>query len=729
MIQDSPHAPIAGCACLRYVRPAVPPKSPQRHLQPFAVLSALAAVLTLAAAAGWIAQAFLRERHGRELAEAFAGEAILLDAAQADSGTRWRAALNRLAEARGQSAATTEDELRDFVDADRLGARPRDLTLVDLIAGRWEVAARRAGEEAARAPAFDTLSLAACLFDLIGRPERAQPLLDAALRAGGGSPPLRAELEIRLGRIESAAGHFDRAQALLAHAVETLEPLGTRGGQATIVALGELEYLASSRGAAALALSLAARRVRLTESQFGADSPLLPPALNNQARYLVGTFKPEAAEPLLRRALAIEERTRAEDATLAWTLAFLGEARRQQRDLKDAETLLTRSIDLLETLAGRGAADLITPLYSLAQTLDARGRAGDAIRLYERAADLERARGSRATPRLATILDRLGVQYFVRGRQREAETALQAAFDFLQARGLLDRPEHCRIPADLARVLLAGTRPELAEAFARRTAAVIDRAPAEFPPSFIVEVRTLLARAILRQGFTEEAEALLRDVVRTSDEQLASDPVRRAAAHIELGNALALARRTAEAEPCYRRALELVEKSASPADSSAAAPLTALGALLIAEGRAAEGTRLLTRAAAIVQRSPGVPPAFSLSLLAQLAHAARTQRDDAAAEQIFSLIILLVERLFGREDPRLIDALTGRAIVRHRHAAEDAAETDLTRAVQIAAAHRARTGERLPGLDAATGHLRDFLRSLGLAGPVIDQKIDAALAR
>lgn len=148
----------------------------------------------------------------------------------------------------------------------------------------------------------------------------------------------------------------------------------------------------------------------------------LATSLNNLSAVYRARHRYAEAEPLDRRALAIQERALgANHLYVATTLANLAESAREQGRYEEAESLAKRSLALRERALGPDRPEVAAALNNLALVYAAQGRYADAEPLYGRALKIdEKAFGPRSA-QVAAVLDNYAA--LLRRSPRAAEAA------------------------------------------------------------------------------------------------------------------------------------------------------------------------------------------------------------------------------------------------------------------------------------------------------------------
>jgi CHAT domain-containing protein/tetratricopeptide (TPR) repeat protein len=155
-------------------------------------------------------------------------------------------------------------------------------------------------------------------------------------------------------------------------------------------------------------------QARVTElEQSGApNDPALATALNDLAIFYFTQADYAAAEPLLRRAVAIREEALGADAPqTAQAINNLAQVLQERGNYVDAEPLLERSLKTYETLRGPDHPDVATALNNLAGLYRLMGNARRAEPLYLRALAIREKAVGADHPTLAPILNNLALTY------------------------------------------------------------------------------------------------------------------------------------------------------------------------------------------------------------------------------------------------------------------------------------------------------------------------------
>lgn len=206
------------------------------------------------------------------------------------------------------------------------------------------------------------------------------------------------------------------------------------------------------------------------------------------------------------------------------------------------------------------------------------------------------------------------------GRQAEAEALARRALVIAENEYGLDHLEVAEALDDLARVLPAENSRE-EEALYRRALAIKRTAYGEEHAEYARALHAVAA-SLMIQGRFDEAEPLFRRVLEIEERTLG--PSESLAASVaNYAQLLMMLQRLPEAEEPSRHALEMVERVAGRDAFLTSSLLISRASILQAQGREEEAEQVLRRAVPIVERSLGVTHAGFADGLASVANANR----------------------------------------------------------------------------------------------------------
>jgi tetratricopeptide (TPR) repeat protein len=177
------------------------------------------------------------------------------------------------------------------------------------------------------------------------------------------------------------------------------------------------------------------------------------------------------------------------------------------------------------------------------------------------------------------------------------------------------------------------------------------------------------------------------------------------------------------AEPLYRRALAIDERSYGPDHPEVARDLNNLAGLLQATNRLGEAEPLYRRALAIDERSYGPDHPEVAITLNNLAELLRATNRLGEAEPLYRRALAIDERSYGPDHPAVARVLNNLARLLGATNRLGEAEPLARRGVQILIEFRHRTGHEHPYLRAGLTNCRDLLQALGRTPEQIEQQL------
>ena len=252
-------------------------------------------------------------------------------------------------------------------------------------------------------------------------------------------------------------------------AFETWSRAPGRGNARTSDAAVGLALFLKDAALYAEAEPLIRRALAIDEQSYGKDHPKVALRLNNLARLLQATNRLTEAELLYRRALAINEQSYGKDhPRVAIVLNNLAQLLHATNRLAEAEALFRRALAIYEESCGKDHPDVATCLDNLAQLLKATNRLAEADALMRRALTIYEQSYGKDHPDVAIVLDNLALLLKGTNRLAEAEPLYRRALTINEQRYGNDHPEVAKDLNNLAVLLYATNRLAEAEPLMRR---------------------------------------------------------------------------------------------------------------------------------------------------------------------------------------------------------------------------------------------------------------------
>jgi tetratricopeptide (TPR) repeat protein len=396
------------------------------------------------------------------------------------------------------------------------------------------------------------------------------------------------------------------------------------------------------------------RALALDEACFGPDHPNVANQLTNLACLLQDTNRLREAEPLMRRALAINEACFGpEHPNVAICLNNLANLLQATNRLEEAEPLMRRALAINEACFSSNHPNVARNLNNLAQLLHDTNRPEEAEPLMRRALALDEACFGPDHPNVANRLTNLACLLQATNRVGEAEPLMRRALAINEASFGRDHPNVARNLNNLAQLLKDTNRPEEAEPLMRRALALDEASFGPDHPNVALRLNNL-ATLLLATNRLGEAEPLMLRALALDEASFSSNHPNVARNLNNLAQLLHDTNRPGEAEPLMRRALALDEASFGPEHPNVAICLNNLANLLQATNRVGEAEPLMRRALTINEASFGPDHPNVASHLNNLALLLKDTKRLGEAEPLMRRaveILLQFQQQTGHEHP------------------------------------------------------------------------------
>jgi len=168
------------------------------------------------------------------------------------------------------------------------------------------------------------------------------------------------------------------------------------------------------------------RALKIDEASLGKDHPNVAIDLNNLAQLYKATNRLKEAEPLMQRALKIDEASLGKDhPRIAIDLNNLAQLYQATNRRKETEPLMRRVVEILENPGGEPLPNYGAALNNLAQLYQDTDRLKEAEPLMQRALAIDEASLGKDHPDVAIDLNNLAQLYQATNRLEEAEPLIE----------------------------------------------------------------------------------------------------------------------------------------------------------------------------------------------------------------------------------------------------------------------------------------------------------------
>jgi tetratricopeptide (TPR) repeat protein len=248
-----------------------------------------------------------------------------------------------------------------------------------------------------------------------------------------------------------------------------------------------------------------------------------PAVLHNTALSLKDAGDYAGAEPLFRRAVAIDETTSGRDhPEVADDLINWASLLEVKGDYFGAESLYWRALSIIEKTFGPDDPNVAPFLHNLASLLSAERHYMAAEELYRRALAINEKALGPDHPRVAADLGNLGLVLYARGDYAAAEPPLRRALAIDEKALGPDHPDVARALDNLAGLLKAEGNYASAEPLLRRALAIEEKTLGPDHPD-VATTLTNLGGLLYGEGDYAAAEPLVRRALAIDEKALGPD--------------------------------------------------------------------------------------------------------------------------------------------------------------------------------------------------------------
>ncbi|MBK8038991.1 MAG: tetratricopeptide repeat protein [Verrucomicrobiaceae bacterium] len=274
--------------------------------------------------------------------------------------------------------------------------------------------------------------------------------------------------------------------------------------------LNELGELCYTKALHIQAEPLMRRALAIDEASFGKDHPEVGTRLNNLAELLRVTNRLTEAEPLMWRALGILETSLGEGhPKVAIAVNNLAGLLHDTNRLAEAEPLIRRALGINEASYGPDHPKVAIRLNNLARLLQATNRLAEAEPLMRRALGIDEASYGPDHPKVAIRLNSLALLLQATNRLTEAEPLMRRALVIDEADYGPDHPSVARDLNNLAELLRVTNRLAEAEPLTWRALNIDETSYGPDHPDVARDLNTL-AHLLWATNLVEDAEPLMR---------------------------------------------------------------------------------------------------------------------------------------------------------------------------------------------------------------------------
>jgi tetratricopeptide (TPR) repeat protein len=353
---------------------------------------------------------------------------------------------------------------------------------------------------------------------------------------------------------------FDRAQWDAAEADFQEAQKFVKTDEELAVVLNNLAALSQATNRLAEAEPMMRRALAIDEKSYGPEHPKVARDLNNLAQLLQDTNRLAEAEPMMRRALAINEKTfGSEHPEVAIDLSNLAQLLKATNRLAEAEPLMQRALATAQKSFGSEHPEVAIDLNNLALLLQATNRLAEAEPLMRRALAIDEKSFGSEHPNVAMDLNNLAQLLQDTNRLPEAEPLMRRALAIDEKSFGSEHPKVARDLNNLALLLKDTNRLAEAEPLMRRALAIDEKSFGTEHPNVAIDLNNL-AQLLQDTNRLPEAEPLMRRALAIDEKSFGPEHPEIAIRLNNLALLLQATNQLAEAEPLMRRALTIFLK-------------------------------------------------------------------------------------------------------------------------------------------------------------------------
>lgn len=437
--------------------------------------------------------------------------------------------------------------------------------------------------------------------------------------------------------------------------------------------------------------------------------------------FLVEIGNYEAAEPLLRRALTIDESLYGPHSRWVGIHSCnLAQAQIDCGNLVKAESLLRRSLSIFEN--EDDPSIVVIALRRLSSLLISLDRREEADACLSRALDLAKRSYPPDHHIIGRCLCELALIFVDRDRLGEAANLARQSLVIFESFYGAGHPETVQVLSCLASILQATNQKPEAEEISRRVLAIYEKFWGSNHRRVARSLGTL-ATILVDTGRYTDAEPLLRRALKIYEDVLGPNHSDVAIGLNNLARLLLATNRVIEAEHLVRRALSIDENVYGADSRVVARDLNNLANVLFDTERWTEAEELLRRSLAIRVKCDGVNHSETATVACSLASALVATNRLLEAEELLRQSVSASEESLGRDHLGVSIPVNNLAWLLRKTNRLVEALPMAVRALSITHKFQNSTGHEHPNQQIYLASLRSLLQDMGKPESEIDQMI------
>lgn len=425
-------------------------------------------------------------------------------------------------------------------------------------------------------------------------------------------PEVQAKLQDTIGQVYQNLGLYDKAELMLAKALETRRRINGNESKEVIESLSHLAEVQQFRSDLTGAETSLREAVDLGRKLYGENSSEIALTLHQLAALAFARGDLAAADSTWREVLTIRRNIYGDNHTaVAKVLNNLGINSHQRGDLSAAENYYREALAIQRRVAGSDDSDSASMLDNFATLNVAQGRFDEAERTHREALAIRRKVDGDISNAVVQTLHNLAILF---EKTRDFEKAENFHSETLLVTRKLYGEEHPNVALalhNLGDFLFLYKEDRSAAEPILRQALLMRRKLLGQEHMDIGATEIALAWLLIERGELQEAESLLKSSLQTWQRLAPNDATNIAVIKTLTGELMMLQGKTGEAEPLLRASADVLQKSVMGNRWIAQYAKFELGVCLLALKRYSEAEPLLKEsvvllAATFKEKSPRV---------------------------------------------------------------------------------------------------------------------------
>jgi serine/threonine protein kinase len=334
----------------------------------------------------------------------------------------------------------------------------------------------------------------------------------------------------------------------------------------------------------------------------------------------------------------------------AQMMQVMGEVYRQLGLYPQAESLVTRAVDIQRRLLGPENPETLKSLNSLAVILYREGHFTEAEKLNRQTLDIRRRHLGPEHPDTVVSMSNLALNLWRLGRYADAENLTRQTLDIRRRILGPEHPDTLALMSNLGMILTDEARFPEAEKLLRETLEIKRRVLGPEHPDTLRPMNNL-ANVLRRESRFAESEQLDREALETQRRVLGPEHPETLQSMQNLAIDLRRERRNDDAEKLYLETLEIKRHVLGPEHPDTLSTMNNLGGVLVSDGRYAEAEKLYRQTLEPERRVLGPTHPQTLATMTNLGIVFFKEGHNVEADKLLREALENERRVLGPDHP------------------------------------------------------------------------------